>query len=397
MNAKIKILIYTLAFLSILTANIYLPAMPVLQHIFETTKSTMGLTVSFYMLGLAIGIPVYGTLSDHIKTSKVLAIGLILYIIANLIAVFSPNISTFLIARLIQGLSAASALCLWQVLAFSYFEEKAPHIISSGFILIGSMPALAPIFGGAILSFSAWYGIFIFLTIIALILFLVTIQLPNPPKSIHEKEHSVEKQHIAIAILNQFKHLLSDFKFMVLALASASIYISVYVYLSQVPFLLTKLNFTTKEFSLFFIPISVAFILGGIISKKLLKVNVPFKKIFMFSISMFVIAVIIVLISKGINITMSGWLLAIPFFIFTIGAGIGMPNIISEALSLHPHRRGSAASLIGLLQNLAAFIFSGLGSYLTQYGYTGLVISYGFLAALPIFWFIVFSTITNQK
>ncbi|AJI57439.1 putative membrane protein [Francisella philomiragia] len=56
MSKNIKTLIYTLAFLSILTANIYLPAMPILQHIFSTTKASMSLTISFYMLGLAIGI-----------------------------------------------------------------------------------------------------------------------------------------------------------------------------------------------------------------------------------------------------------------------------------------------------------------------------------------------------
>lgn len=197
MSKNIKVLTYTLAFLSILTANVYLPAMPVLQHVFATTKASMGLTVSFYMLGLAIGIPVYGTLSDHIKTSKVLAFGLALYIIANIIAIFSPNISTFLIARLIQGLSAASALCLWQVLAFSYFEKQATQIINSGFILIGSMPALAPIFGGMILTFSAWYGIFIVLVIIAAILFLITVRLPNPPESIHKKSTNLNNNTLS--------------------------------------------------------------------------------------------------------------------------------------------------------------------------------------------------------
>lgn len=397
MNIKIKTLIYILAFLSILTANIYLPAIPVLQHVFITTKSSMGLTISFYMLGLAIGIPIYGTLSDYIKTSKVLAVGLTLYIVANLIAVFSPNTSTFLVARLIQGISAASALCLWQVLAFSYFKRQASHIISSGYILIGSMPALAPIFGGIILTFSAWYGVFIFLIIIATVLLLITIQLPDAPTNDHRKDLKKSQQHIVITILQQFKYLFCDLKFMVLALTSASMYISVYVYLSQVPFLLTKLYFTVSEFSLFFVPISVAFILGGIISKKLLKINISFKTIFTLSVSLFVIATTIVLSTKAIGITISGWLLAIPFFIFTIGSGIGVPNIVSKALSLHPHRRGSAASLIGLLQNLAAFTFSGLGAYMTQYGYNGLVISYLLLAGLPLFLFIVFITITKNS
>ncbi|GGF86740.1 MULTISPECIES: MFS transporter [Cysteiniphilum] len=80
MNTRIKLLIYLLALLSILTVNIYIPAIPTLQHTFATTKAHISLTVSFYMLGLAIGIPLYGAIADHIKTSKVLIFGLTLYI-----------------------------------------------------------------------------------------------------------------------------------------------------------------------------------------------------------------------------------------------------------------------------------------------------------------------------
>ncbi|KFJ42743.1 MFS transporter [Francisella philomiragia] len=204
------------------------------------------------------------------------------------------------------------------------------------------------------------------------------------------KEHSIIQQHIILAVLNQYRHLLKDFKFIILTLASTSIYISVYVYLSQVPFLLTKLHFATGEFSLFFIPISIAFILGGIISKLMLRKGVKFENRIILPICLFITSLTIVLVTKIINLPLSGWLLAIPFFIFTIGSGIGAPNISSEALSLHPHRRGTAASALGLLQNLAAFAFSGLGAFLIKYGYDGLIISYIILAVLPTFWIIIY-------
>ena len=389
---RTKILVYLLALLSILTVNVYLPAMPMLQHVFSATNSNMSLTVSFYMLGLAIGIPLYGAISDHIKTSQVLIFGLGLYILATLIAIFSPNISIFILARFLQGLSAASALCLWQVIAFTYFENQAKHVINSGFIMIGSMPALAPMFGGAILTFSSWQGIFVALTILAVALMILTLSLPKAPKVQHDKPaHESEQSHMLLFILRQYKHLFQDAQFMILALASASIYLSIYMYLSQVPFLLAKLHFATKEFSLFFIPISVAFILGGIISGFLLKRHIAFKTIFRLSIVIFMIALLIVMAAKLVGMVLSGWLLAVPFFIFTIGAGIGMPNLVSHTLALHPQRRGTAASAIGLLQNLAAFLFSSIGAYLTQYGYNGLILSYVLLAGLPLLCFIIYS------
>lgn len=91
----------------------------------------------------------------------------------------------------------------------------------------------------------------------------------------------------------------------------------------------------------------------------------------MLAVSIVTLVFILVVITEIIGVALSAWLLAIPFFIFTIGAGIGMPNLVSQALSLHPHRRGTAASAIGLVQNLFAFAFSSLGAYLTRFGYEG--------------------------
>jgi MFS family permease len=73
----------------------------------------MGMTISLYMLGLAIGIPTYGALSDHINPKKILGFGLVIYLLASILAIFSTNIHIFIVARLLQGLSAASALSLW--------------------------------------------------------------------------------------------------------------------------------------------------------------------------------------------------------------------------------------------------------------------------------------------
>ena len=79
-----------------------------------------------------------------------------------------------------------------------------------------------------------------------------------------------------------------------------------------------------------------------------------------------------------------------PFFIFTIGAGMAMPNLVSEALHKHPLRRGTATSAISLTQNLAAFIFTGIGAHLTYYGYNGLIATYVILAVLPIMCFFIY-------
>jgi hypothetical protein len=221
---------------------------------------------------------------------------------------------------------------------------------------------------------------------------VLTVQLKLSSEAL-PKRSANNQSHIIISVLKQYRHVFSNLEFVVLTVASSFVYMSVYIYLSQIPFLLAKLHYSTKDFSLFFIPISIAFIIGGFLSKQLLKAQVSFIKIFLIVNIIFVISLIIVIVTKLTNINLSGWLLMTPFFIFTIGAGMAMPNIVSEALHKHPLRRGTAASAIGLTQNLTAFIFTGIGAHLTYYGYNGLIVTYVILVILPIICFFIYSLI----
>ncbi|MBK2124189.1 MFS transporter [Fangia hongkongensis] len=389
----IRYLIYLLALLSILTVNIYLPAMPILQHLFHAAKSEIALTVGFYMLGLAIGIPLYGALSDHLSLKKVLLTGISLFIVGNIIAIFSHSVSMLIIARLIQGIGAASALSLWQAIAIKYFKETSKHIISSGYMIIGSMPALAPIIGGSVLSLTNWQGIFIFLIILAVIVFVLSKSLNAEPKEKHQTTDH-EKSHLFIAILKEYKGALSNPKFVLYALASAMVYSSAYVYFSQVPFLLAKIGYNTQSLSLFFIPISVAFLLGGTFAKFTLRRNIQFKITLSIGVISFALAPILSVFAEAF--TLNGFLLMAPFFLLTIGAGILMPTLVGHALSLQHKRAGTAASTIGTLQNIIAFLLSSMGAYLAEYGYHGLVISY-FILTLLLIAFVIIAAILPEK
>jgi len=389
---RVRLFIFLMATLSILTVNIYLPALPLLERALHTNNYSIGLTVSFYMLGLAIGIPLYGAISDHITKHKVLVSGLVIFIFANILAFIATNILTLLIARFVQGVGAAAALCLWQVFAVTYFREKAKHIIASGFIIIGSMPALAPIIGGVILSIANWRIIFVFLIILTMVIILLACTLPDKPfqETRVNKQLVGKKVHFISFVLGQYKVLVLDKTFMILTLSSAIVYSSIYMYLSQVPFLLNELHYQSHDISLFFIPISVAFILGGILTKTLLHRDFPFKWLFLICVVGFVIGFIIALLEKLVHIKLSGFYIILPFFIMTFGSGLLMSVLVSNALSLQAARVGTAASAIGVIQNLSAFIFSGIGAYLTKYHYNGLIITYGTLFVLLTIGFVLY-------
>ncbi|QIW10960.1 multidrug effflux MFS transporter [Francisella sp. LA112445] len=72
------------------------------------------------------------------------------------------------------------------------------------------------------------------------------------------KEDLHNQRHIILSVLKQYGHVFSNLEFVVLTATSSFVYMLVYIYLSEIPFLLAKLDYSTKDFSLFPIPISIA-------------------------------------------------------------------------------------------------------------------------------------------
>ncbi len=72
--------------------NILVPATPGLAVIFDTKVETVQLTLSLYLLGLAVSQLVLGPLSDRFGRKPVLLIGLLITAVASLAAIYSTSI-----------------------------------------------------------------------------------------------------------------------------------------------------------------------------------------------------------------------------------------------------------------------------------------------------------------
>lgn len=95
-----------------LTIDMYVPSLPNVQSDFGTTTSQVQLTLSFAMIGLAIGQFTFGPLSDAYGRKKIALLIISIYVIASLIAVFTTSLSLLLVIRLIQGLTGGGAIVI---------------------------------------------------------------------------------------------------------------------------------------------------------------------------------------------------------------------------------------------------------------------------------------------
>ncbi len=105
-------LLALMTFSGTLAMHIFVPALPIAAEGLHAKPGTMQLTVSLYIVGLAVGQLFYGPLSDRFGRRPVLMGGLALYAAAGLAAALAPNALMLIAARLLQAFGGCAGLVL---------------------------------------------------------------------------------------------------------------------------------------------------------------------------------------------------------------------------------------------------------------------------------------------
>lgn len=157
-------LIAYLAFLSAfapLSTDMYLPALPHMAEVLNTSYSLVSLTVSSFLLLFALSMLVWGPLSDKYGRRPVLLAGSALYVLSSVCIALATSIGPLLFWRGLQavGSGAVSAMSLAVVkdILRGKAMEKVVTWIQTVTILA---PMLAPVGGGGLLLLTDWRGIF---------------------------------------------------------------------------------------------------------------------------------------------------------------------------------------------------------------------------------------------
>jgi len=156
-----------LAFLSVLLAfgvDVSLPALDEIRSGFGLGEGSgaVSLIVTTYLLGMAAGQMIYGTLSDRFGRVPLLLAGIGLYAVGALGSSLAPSIDVLLVARFAWGVGAAAPSVLRPAIARDLYEGDQMARITSivmAIFLIG--PALAPSVGELIMLAGSWRYVFV--------------------------------------------------------------------------------------------------------------------------------------------------------------------------------------------------------------------------------------------
>ncbi|MCY8788725.1 MFS transporter [Bacillus inaquosorum] len=345
-----------LAILGPLNIDMYLPSFPEIADDLSASASLVQLSLTACLVGLTIGQLIVGPVSDAQGRRKPLLICIFLFALSSLFCALSPNITTLVAARFLQGVTASAGLVLSRAIVRDVFTgRELSKFFSLLMVITAVAPMVAPMTGGAILllPFATWHTIFHVLTIIGfLLVLLIALRL---------KETLPPEKRIPSSIGTSVKtmgSLLKDRSFMGYALTVGFIHGGSFAYVSGTPFVYQDIyGVSPQVFSILFginglAIISGSFIIGrfgGIIHEK----------------SLLRMAVITAMIATAVLLTMTmihGPLatLVISIFIYMITIGMVLTSTFTLAMEKQGHRAGSASALLGMLPLLLGSIVSPL-------------------------------------
>jgi MFS transporter, DHA1 family, multidrug resistance protein len=145
--------------------DLYLPVLPALALDLGSSTSSAQLTMTTCLLGLALGQVIAGPVSDRYGRRRPLIVGLIIFVLASAMCVFSTSVAALIALRLVQGLAGAVGLVIAQAAGRDIYEgTRLTRYYGRIVVLSGLAAIVAPVIGGQLATLFDWRGFFVVLS-----------------------------------------------------------------------------------------------------------------------------------------------------------------------------------------------------------------------------------------
>lgn len=337
-----------------LSLDMYLPALPKLAGDLNTTASMAQLSLTSCLLGLALGQLVAGPLSDVRGRRTPLIIALTMYAISSLLCVFAPSAWFLIVFRFIQGLSGAAGIVISRAIVRDmYSGTELTKFFSLLMLVNGAAPILAPLFGGQLLNFVSWRGVFVVLSLIGVAIML-SVLLGLPESLPKEQRQSGGMKETLLT----FRRLVRDREFIGYCLSQGLVTAAMFGYISGSSFVLQNIFHVSEQmYSLIFAMNGVGIIIATQTTGRLAG---KFKEssLLTFGLGLSAISSIVLLTV----ILTGGGLIAVLIPLFFVVSCVGIVGTASFPLAMQNQGQsaGSASALLGLLPYILGAVVAPL-------------------------------------
>lgn len=332
-----------------LSTDMYLPSLPRLTTLFDTTVDQVQITLSIFFIGFAVAQLIYGPLADRFGRKKIILSGMLIFTFASFGCATADTIEELILFRFLQAVGACGGPVLGRTMIRDiYGPTEAARVLSLLGTIMALAPAIAPIIGGQFLIFFDWNAIFIFLGVYGLIISVIFFLKIN---------ESLAPEHVnslqPLKILGNFGELIKSRVFLGYTLCCSFIFSGLFCFLSGSSFVLIDFfNVKEEHYGYFFIFVSGGFMVGAQLVQRLASTLGSYKML-MLGTGMSATAGSAMLIASLAELHNVYWLVACQS-IFMIGVGIVMPLTNAGAMAPFPKMAGTSSSLLGFSQSSIA-------------------------------------------
>jgi MFS transporter, DHA1 family, multidrug resistance protein len=370
-------LILTLALQSAVppfATDMYTPAFPRVTADLATSASQVGLTLTTFFLGMALGQLLGGPLSDQRGRRIPMIVGGLICTLGAVGCALAPSIGLLIVFRVVQGFGGGVAAVVARAVVVDVAKgDLLAKVMSIMMALGGLAPMVAPVLGGTVLTLGGtWRTVFWFLVGFGLLMMITAIVFV--PESLpRERRHGGGLRQFASGLSQVLRIRLYVGYMLTAALSGFTMmaYIANSSYVLQV-----QKGLRPLPFALFFASTALAQILLSVLNAKIVGRRFQPRILIGFGLTLATLAVAaltvgVFALDTPLLLTCAGFLIlmAVQAFIF------GNANALAAAEA--PHIAGAASAVLGVTQAVAMATSAPLAS------------SGGATTAVPMIWVMI--------
>ncbi|WFN92310.1 multidrug effflux MFS transporter [Gordonia sihwensis] len=338
-----------------LATDMYLPGLPRVADDLQASPSSVQLTLTAFMLGLAAGQLLVGPLSDGLGRRGPLIVGTVLLAVAGLGCALAPSIIVLIACRFLQGVTGGIGVVVARaVIADRTSGDRSAKLFSVMMIITSAAPVVAPLLGGALVGPIGWRGVFFVLAGLAAVMLMAVVAfvpetLPAP------RRHPIEPRAIGCGI----GAVLGNRRYLGYTLTFGIGFGAMFAYISASPFVIQEvMGFSPGMYSVLFAVNAVGIGIAGWTNNRLLG---RFRPHALLAAGVAVLSavgvamLVVALAAPGVH-----WLLLVLMFCLTSSFGFTAGNATALALGEVRERAGTGSAVLGSLQFTVGAIVSPL-------------------------------------
>jgi DHA1 family bicyclomycin/chloramphenicol resistance-like MFS transporter len=322
--------------------HVIIPALPATARALRMSVGTAQLTITLYLIGLAVGQLLYGPVSDRLGRRPVVLAGLTLFTAASILTAVAPSASILIGARILQSIGGCAGLVLGRAaVRDGAAADKAASQLALLTLVMAMVPAIAPAIGGFITAWYGWRASYILLALIGgLTLVACLLRLPETraPESMHGR-----------SLIIGYIRLLRSRRFLGYAIGGACSTTAFYGFMSASPFIFeAQLHQPVQDIGLYYLFLMGGVALGSLGANRLAgRISMPMalriaNGVGILGASLFVLADVAGYLSVAT--------IVVPVTLFMVGAGMASPFALAGSVSVNPQAIGAASGLYGFVQ-----------------------------------------------